>query len=126
MVDYLLQVGGAERWGAILTDSVDDLHVPALCDVEFLSALRRLARDGTVSLGRAVEALEDYTQLPIERHGHRALLERVFALRDNLSAFDATYVALAERIRATLLTGDRHLAMAVHEHARTVTVISRP
>lgn len=58
-------------------------------------------------------ALEDYLDLPLTRHGHRSLLSRILALRSNFSAYDATYVSLAESLGAELLTADQPLARSV-------------
>jgi len=62
---------------------------------------------------RARDALEDYLDLPLARHGHQALLGRVLQLRSNFSAYDAAYVALAEQLKGVLLTADDGLAKAV-------------
>jgi predicted nucleic acid-binding protein len=58
---------------------------------------------------RAMEALADYIDLPLARHGHLALLGRMLALRSTFSACDASYVALAEGLDAVLLTADRRI-----------------
>jgi predicted nucleic acid-binding protein len=63
---------------------------------------------------RAEEALQDYLDLPLIRHGHEAILPRVLQLRENFSAYDATYAALAEALDASLLTADAGLARAVN------------
>lgn len=99
------------------------LHVPALCDVEVASSLRRLLLHGVLSEERAKEALKDYLDLPLTRHGHLTLLARVLSLRANFSAYDATYAALAERLGATLLTGDENLARAMENHLDVATVL---
>jgi predicted nucleic acid-binding protein len=62
---------------------------------------------------RAADALEDYLDLPLFRHGHQALLGRVLQLRSNFSTYDAAYVALAEQLKGELLTADDGLARAV-------------
>lgn len=93
-----------------------DLHVPALCDVELAAAVRRAMLRGFMTPGRAAEAVDDYLDLPLTRHGHGALLAGVLELRQNFSAYDATYVVLAERLGGALLTGDRRLARAVRSH----------
>jgi predicted nucleic acid-binding protein len=93
-----------------------DLHVPALCDVEVVAGLRRTVLRRAVSSERAAEAIQDYLDLPISRHGHSQLLARILELRPNFSACDATYVALAERLAAALLTADERLARAVRTH----------
>lgn len=95
------------------------LHAPHLLDVEILSALRRAVAGGEASAGRAGEALEDLLVLPLERYPHDVLARRTWALRDNFSAYDATYVALAETLTgegAPLLTVDGRLARAAREH----------
>lgn len=101
----------------MIEDPDTDLHVPALCDVEVSAALRRALLAGAIDERQALDALDDYLDLPLTTHGHRALLHRVIALRHNLSAYDATYVALAEAMQATLLSADRPLLLAVQQHA---------
>lgn len=97
-----------------------DLHVPALCDVEVVAALRRALLARSLTERRAREALADYRALPITRHGPEPFLERALALRHNFSAYDATYVALAEGLRAELMTADEALARAARSHVRLV------
>jgi predicted nucleic acid-binding protein len=65
---------------------------------------------------RLEEAVEDYLDLPLTRHGHQSLMMRVLGLRHNFSAYDATYVALAELLGGHLLTADRSLAESVKAH----------
>ena len=62
---------------------------------------------------RAADAIEDYLDMPISRHGHQALLGRLLELRSNFSAYDAAYVALAEQLSGELVTADDGLATAV-------------
>jgi predicted nucleic acid-binding protein len=92
------------------------VHVPALCDVEVVAGLRRGVLRGSLSARRATEAVEDYLDLPLTRHGHQGLLERILELRPNFSAYDATYVALAEWLHADLLTADAGLKRATGTH----------
>jgi len=112
-----LRTDRAAHLEAVIEASDSDLHVPALCDVEILAALRRALLAGEVDERRALDAIDDYLDLPLTTHGHGALVRRILALRQNFSAYDATYVALAERIGAALLTADRALLRAVHRHA---------
>jgi len=81
-----------------------------------VAGLRRGVLQEALSEHRAAEAVEDYLDLPLIRHGHQGLLERVLQLRANFSAYDATYVALAESMHAELLTSDRRLASAARAH----------
>ena len=102
--------------GAALSEAIvrgDELHVPALCDLEFASALRRAAIRGAADEQRIADALSAYLALPVERHGHDMLLPRVLDLRHDFSAYDAAYVALAEHLDAALLTGDQRLARTI-------------
>jgi predicted nucleic acid-binding protein len=92
-----------------------DLHAPHLLDVELLSVLRRVVASGQATAQRASEAVTDLSDLPIERYGHHVLAPRIWELRDNFSAYDAAYVALAESVTdagAPLLTADRRLGQA--------------
>jgi predicted nucleic acid-binding protein len=98
------------------------LHAPELCDIEVTSGLRRALLRGEVSAARAAEALEDYLDLPLTRHGHPPLLPRVLELRANFTAYDACYVALAELLSADLLTADAPLRRAVLSHTQ-ITVL---
>jgi predicted nucleic acid-binding protein len=88
------------------------LVLPELADLEVVSVLRRQVRAGGIDLRRAGLALEDLAALPAQRAPHRTLLARCWELRDNLTVYDAAYVALAEAMQATLLTGDHRLAKA--------------
>jgi predicted nucleic acid-binding protein len=92
--------------------------------VEVVSALRRLLLGRDLTQDRAAQALRDYLDLPVHRSGHQHLLARVLQLRTNFSAYDATYVALAERLRARLLTGDEALARAVERHLQIEAVLA--
>jgi len=86
--------------------------------VELAAGLRRALIRRALSVERAEEAAWDYLDMPISRHGHQQLLERILELRDNFSAYDAAYVALAERLDGRLLTSDERLARAVRTHTR--------
>jgi len=81
----------------VLRDPEADIHVPSLCDVEVVAGLRRGLAHRLLAEERAAEAIDDYLDLPVTRHGHQALVSRVLELRRNFSAYDATYVALAVR-----------------------------
>jgi predicted nucleic acid-binding protein len=90
----------------------DDVHVPHLADCELVHGMRSNVRRGAVPAGAAEEALVRWSALGVRRHGVRRLLPRIWALRDVLSAYDATYVALAELLGCPLATGDRGIARA--------------
>ncbi len=88
------------------------LAAPELVDVEVASVLRRQTGVGAIDARRATLALADLAAVPVLRAAHRPLLARCWELRDNLTIYDAAYVALAEAMQATLLTGDRRMASA--------------
>lgn len=114
--EYLLDTGVGHQFGTVIEDPETQLNVPVLCDVELCSAIRQLILSGTADPIRAGEMLEDYVDLPIERHEHLPLVGRVLELRDSFTARDATYVALAERLGATLMTADGALTRAARRH----------
>lgn len=113
VVEYLMRTPRGAALDSALNDSSVELHVPALCDVEVTAVVRRAVLERRLGEGRAFDALEDYLELPLERHGHSYLLGRIFGLRHNFSAYDATYLALCEWLQAELLTSDLALARAV-------------
>ena len=89
-----------------------DLHAPHLIDIEILHALRGLVRAGKLSPDRAEDVRTDVSDLAITRYAHEPLADRIWALRDNLTAYDAAFVALAEALNAPLVTCDARLANA--------------
>ena len=93
--------------------SVDgDLHAPHLLDVELLHTLRRLVLAGQLSEDRAADVRTDFADLAVVRYGHAPLADRVWELRNNLTAYDATFVSLAEALQVPLVTCDARLAGA--------------
>lgn len=90
----------------------ETLHAPHLIDVEVLQVLRRYAARGVISEHRGGLAVALLSRFPLSRYGHEPFLPRIWALRANLTSFDAAYVALAEGLGCKLLTRDQHLASA--------------
>jgi predicted nucleic acid-binding protein len=116
LTELLLGRAAGEVVGEHLAAHGFALHAPHLVDVEVLSALRRLVASDEMTAARAGEAIADLLDLPIERYPHDILVPRVWALRENFSAHDASYVALAEAVAdepVPLLTADARLAKAV-------------
>lgn len=111
-IDWLLQTPAGQRIEQRIYARQDTLHSVHLLDVEFLQVLRRLVRQGILPPGRAEQAIEDLLALRINRHPPAALLPRIWRLRQNLTAYDAAYVALAEELRAPLITRDQRIAAA--------------
>jgi predicted nucleic acid-binding protein len=115
VVDASAMVAALALGDAALRDRLaeaPEAHAPHLIDVEFASALRGLVAGAKLTPERAAGALEDFTVFSIWRLPHRPLLGRIWELRENLSAYDATYVALSEALEVPLLTTDAALAGA--------------
>jgi predicted nucleic acid-binding protein len=87
-------------------------YAPELIDLEVASAIRRLLAARKLSPERAHAAIKDLRELPLRRVSHRPLLARCWELRDNSTIYDAAYIALAEALRAPLVTADARLANA--------------
>jgi predicted nucleic acid-binding protein len=85
---------------------------PALVDLEFANVLRGLVIKRSIRARKAEQALGEFRLAAIQRYSHQALLTRVWRLRQNLTAYDAAYVALAERLSVDLLTIDPRVAGA--------------
>ena len=118
LVELLLETPRGRSIAARISDPATSLHIPHLADVEVTQALRRYVRDGALEAVAAHSALDDLRALDLERHSHEALLDRVWQLRNNLSAYDAIYVALTEALDAVLLTSDAKLFKASGVRAR--------
>jgi predicted nucleic acid-binding protein len=84
--------------------------VPHLLDVEVMSAMRSLSADQRVGPNRGEHFLAGLALLPAERYPHTPLLDRIWELRHNFTAYDATYISLAEAMDAVLYTSDRKLS----------------
>jgi predicted nucleic acid-binding protein len=86
--------------------------------VEIAQVIRRYVANGDIGRDRGRATLTDLGDLPLQRYAHGVLLPRIWALRNNLTAYDAAYVALAEALDAVLVTRDERLASAPGHHAR--------
>ena len=122
LVELLLQTPLGATVAARIADPSIGLHVPHLADIEVAQALRRYEKDGELDADAAAAALADLRDLDLQRHAHEPLLDRVWALRHNLTACDAAYLALAEALDAVLLTCDGRLARAPGAAARVQLV----
>lgn len=118
VVEALLGTRAAAAIEARLLDSSETLHAPYLLDLEVAQVLRRYVGSGDMAAERGQAALADFADLAVHRYPHEPFLPRVWELRNNLTAYDAVYVALAEALEAPLLTRDRRLATAAGHRAR--------
>jgi predicted nucleic acid-binding protein len=125
LVELLLGTSIGRAIATRIEDPALGLHVPHLADVEVAQALRRYAQNGEVDTTTAAVALEDLRSLDLQRHAHEPLLDRIWALRQNLSAYDAAYVALAEALDTVVLTCDGRLARASGV-ARRIELVAPP
>lgn len=118
LLEVLLRTPAATAVERRLFEPGETLHAPHLIDIEVAQVVRRYAAAGTIEPDRGRAAFADLADFPLRRYLHGFLLPRVWELRDNLTAYDAVYVALAEALDAPLLTRDRRLAAAAARHAR--------
>jgi predicted nucleic acid-binding protein len=130
LVEVLLRTHAAPPITERIFEEPGDIAAPHLIDVEVAHVIRGYVLRGQVAPDRGREALEDLADFSLERSPHTFSLPRVWDLRDNLSAYDASYVVLAEVLRAPLVTCDQrlcrvvrassHLAIELIEHTPSV------
>lgn len=122
LLEFLLNTEAASRVAKRVFDRNETLHAPHLLDLEIAQVFRRYERAGTLSTARAESAFVDLDDMTITRYPHDFLLPRVWALRRNVTAYDAVYLALAEVLGATVVTRDAVLAAAKGHNARVEVV----
>ena len=118
IVELLLDTATGRRVAILIEDPALAIHAPHLVDVEVSSAMRRLARERSIEADEAEAALDDLRALDLQRHSHEPLLDRAWGLRENVSTYDAMYIALAEALDATLVTCDARLRRVTGVNAR--------
>ncbi|GIU88121.1 MAG: ribonuclease VapC12 [Acidimicrobiia bacterium] len=123
-LELLLNTEGGELVRARIADPSESLHAPHLLAVEVAQVLRRYVASRSVTAEVAVAALEDLAGLDIAHYAHEPFLGRIWELRENVTAYDAAYLTLAEVLDAPLLTFDGKLATAPGHDAR-VELLSR-
>jgi len=122
LLDFLLRTPRGEAVARRIASADETLHAPHLLDLEVVHVLRRYESKGLLARTRAEEALRDFADLDITRYPHEDLLRRIWALRKNVTAYDAAYVALAEALGAPLLTADEKLARSPGHKARVEVI----
>lgn len=118
LLEVLLNAPTSARVRARILDRDETLHVPHLLDLEVAQVVRRYTLSGEMGAERGAQALEDLADLPLNRYPHEPFLPRIWDLRNNLTAYDAAYVALAEALGAPMVTRDAALAGASGHGAR--------
>ena len=122
LIEVLLNTPSGSRIVERLFDDRETLHTPCLLDIEVVQVLRRYARTGELNETRGLQAIEDLSDFPLTRYPHTLFLPRIWELRQNVTAYDASYIALAEALDAPLLTRDDRLASAAG-HDATIELI---
>lgn len=122
MLETLLRLARAPAVDRRLLDPSESMHAPHLIDLEVAQVIRRYVASGNIDSDRGRSALADLADFPLQRYRHDVLLPRIWELRDNLTAYDAAYVALAEALDAVLVTCDRRIAPAIGDWARVEVI----
>lgn len=125
LVELLTMSPLGERAVGQVRVSAGALHLPHLADVETLSVVRGLVAGGILTAERGAQALADLRDFPAQRWPAHMLFDRMWELRQNTTAYDATYVALAEALGARLITADQKLARGVEGVAECEVVLVR-
>ncbi len=112
LLEVLLNTPASARISERLFGRNDTLNSPHVLDLEVVQVLRRYTLSGEMDTERSEQALDDLADLHLNRYPHDVFLLRIWALRHNLTAYDAAYVALAEALDAPLTTRDTALARA--------------
>jgi predicted nucleic acid-binding protein len=110
VIEVLLNTPRAQSVADRILAPGQTLHVPHLLDLEVAQVLRRYALAGDIDGQRGSQAIADMNDLLLNRYSHDFLLPRIWALRNNATAYDAAYIALAEALGVPLVTCDRALA----------------
>lgn len=122
ILEVLLNTTTGNKVAALLGRPDETIHAPHLLDIEVPQVLRRYSLAGELDDNRSNQARDDFKSLPIERYPHGPLLERIWQLRDSLTAYDAAYVVLAEALDVRLITCDARLSRS-HGHGARVVLI---
>lgn len=112
VIEVLLRTEASWRIEERIFSAEETLHAPHLLDLEVAQVLRRYCGSGEIDSVRGQEAIDDFGDFPITRYPHHLFLTRIWQLRNNMTAYDAAYVALAEALTVPLLTCDARLASA--------------
>ena len=113
VLEVLLRTPAARKIEGRIFAKKQTLHAPHLLDLEVAQVLRRYSAAGELGGERGRLALEDLADFPIDRYPHDLFLPRIWELRNTVTAYDASYIALAEALSAPLFTRDRRLAAAL-------------
>ncbi len=124
VLELLLNTDGGTLVRDRIADPAESLHAPHLLSVEVAQVLRRYVATRSIDAEIGEAALGDLDDLDILRYAHEPFLGRIWELRDNVTAYDAVYLALAEVLDAPLLTFDARLGGAPG-HGASVELLAR-
>ena len=122
MVELLLRGPHCRAIEDRLLAEQGSICAPELLDIEVSQVLRKFWLGGQLTEERAVSAVDDLIAFPLQRYPHTMLLARIWQLRDNMTAYDGAYVALAEALNASLITCDKKLAQS-SGHTATIGLL---
>lgn len=115
LLEVLLRAPAASQLEALMFEAASSLHAPHLIDIEAAQVIGKFALNGSITASVGADALADLAGFPLQRYPHDFLLPRIWELRHAISAYDASYVALAEVLDMPLLTRDARLAAAASD-----------
>ena len=121
-LELLLATPRGRRVARRIASPEETLHAPHLIDLEVAQVLRRYVDRGALGEERARQALGDLLDLDLARYPHEIFLRRIWDLRHNATAYDASYLSLAEALGAPLLTADSRLADVPGTEARVEVI----
>jgi predicted nucleic acid-binding protein len=122
VIELLLNSPAGARIAQRIFVEGESLHVPHVVDLEVAQVIRRYVFSKQLTEERALQALEDFSDLPFHRYAHFDFIPRIWELRVSLTAYDAAYVSLAEALDSTLLTCDMKLRNS-HGHTARIEVV---
>jgi predicted nucleic acid-binding protein len=111
---------------AELIEGGTEIAAPVTLDLEVLNVMRKQVRDGLVTVDRATASLDIYFEMSIDRYPTELLSPRIWELRNNMTSYDASYVALAEMLEAPLYTYDNKLDRASGHTANVIMLRPAP
>ncbi|MBA1835322.1 type II toxin-antitoxin system VapC family toxin [Corynebacterium wankanglinii] len=111
-IELLLRTDKGDQVLELVSAEDAEIHAPHLLVTEVVQVMRRQVRSNVLDVSRAAESLSILSELGIQFHGHLPLMARTWQLRENVSAYDATFIALAETLNQPLVTADARLGNA--------------
>jgi predicted nucleic acid-binding protein len=99
-----------------------EIYAPEVIDLEFASVIRKMLAQGKLGIDEATQLISTWASNGVVRCAHRQFLQRIWQVRENITAYDASYVALAEHLGFPLFTADLRLAKSAERYCEVVIV----